>query len=184
MKKLLVLFVVLALATSVSATDVYVDAESGGSNAITVLQGATVVVDLTSNTICGGIGDTEEGEAGWWVTADVGITLPATGDFNDILDTVTSNSLTRLFAIYSGTSEIGVPVGEPIFTFSLTAPSTNGDYDITVNYSATYAAFWDEGANDRYADLIAGTDLTITVIPEPMTIALLGLGGLLLRRKK
>ena len=99
MKKLLILFVVLALAASASAADVYVDAESGGYNAVTVQQGATVVVDLVCNIDMTGIGDTDLGDEGWWVTADSGVTLPASGTFDDVLNSVTSSALTRLYLL-------------------------------------------------------------------------------------
>ena len=182
MKKLLILFIVLSLATEASAVSV---SAISGSAPVILMQGTTITVDLVSDTDMTGIGDTEEGYAGWWITADAGVGLPSNGTFDSFLDTVTSNALSRLFAISTATSGYIAP-GDPFFSFSVTAPSTNGDYDVIVNFSTAYASFWDDTATDRYADLVSGTNLTITVIPEPMTIALLGLGGLLLlgRRSK
>jgi hypothetical protein len=50
-----------------------------------------------------------------------------------------------------------------------------------INYSTTGG-----GANSNWypGELLWGSYAPVTVVPEPMTLALLGLGGLLLRRKK
>ena len=185
MKKLLVLFVVLALAASASAAPVYVDVEeTGGTNAITVEQEETFTVYLVSNIDMTGIGDIDEGDDGWWVTSSsVNLTMPTTGDFNEILDSVTSDDLSRLFAIDTSEDEF-VAAGNEFFSFDVTAGTVDGIYSITVSLDTGAASFWDTVPTDRYEDLVSGTSLTVTVIPEPVTIALLGLGGLLLRRKE
>ena len=179
MKKMLILIVVLALSTSASA--VMVSAVSGGSATIDVAPGATVVVDLVSDTLCTALMDT--GTAGWWVTADSGIGLPTNGTFDSSLDQVTSDALSRLYAgTSSGTAYIDI--GDSIFQFSVTAPTGLGTYDVDMNVNSETASFFDELGAEHYDDLVQGGSLAITVIPEPMTIALLGLGGLFLRRKK
>jgi len=186
MKKLLILFIVLSLATSARATPVTVTlvAHQNGTNAITVNQYDTVTVDLIStDTTCTGISDTDEGDPGWWITADAGIALPADGRFpEDVLDPIEilSTSLDRIMGIFT----VPVAADDWIFAFDVDA-DTIGTFDVYVNFDPDYGSFWDEAANDRWEDVTIGDPLTITVIPEPMTIALLALGGLILlgRRK-
>ena len=80
----------------------------------------------------------------------------------------------------------GIPTYASIYTVSFVA---NGAGTVTVDATSGQ---WDglvaiPGINDGFygSGAIYGLPYAqITVIPEPMTIALLGLGGLLLRRRK
>lgn len=68
-------------------------------------------------------------------------------------------------------------LSSPLFGFYYTAPNYAGTQTISVLENAFFDLNW---------EAISGTmpSMDIKVIPEPATIALLGLGGLLLRRRK
>jgi len=174
MKKMLILAMVLALATSASAVSVSV--VSGGLSAIDVAPGATVVVDLVSDTDCTGI-------VAFNVSGDAALTLPSNGTFNSFLDFVTSDALADLEAISTATSG-SIAAGSSIFSFSFVAPTVVGTYNIDTGFDADWVSFFDAAAVDQWANVVDGDSLAVTVVPEPMTIALLGLGGLFLRRRK
>ena len=72
-----------------------------------------------------------------------------------------------------------VPAGEVLYSFTYTVPDAAGtSVDITAgNVNIAYND-WGEGTS------MGAATLNIVPVPEPMMIALLGLGGLFLRRRK
>ena len=74
--------------------------------------------------------------------------------------------------VSEGPGETAIPVGGDIVTFTLSdlEGSIIGDTYLVELLDASFGS--------------TGLSTTITVVPEPATMALLGLGGLLLRRKK
>ena len=158
MKKLIILLLVLGLATAANATVL-----TWSVDAVTINTDVsdTVVVQLAA--------DDAEGFSSKWVgnysstVADITgvVALAAAGD-----DATVSESTGDWWNI--GSSDSASP-------FNI---ASGDQYDVTIKglVNGTYTVGSDSyGTNDT---------LTITVIPEPMTIALLGLGGLFLRRRK
>jgi len=72
-----------------------------------------------------------------------------------------------------------VDMGSPLATFQFTAPGTAG----TVNLSLLLNSAFDIETDDVSTGVTMGT-VQVNVTPEPMTLAILGLGGLFLRRRK
>jgi hypothetical protein len=61
---------------------------------------------------------------------------------------------------------------EGTVAFTIVAPDQMGDYDLV------WGGVWDG------EDMTGAIGATLTVVPEPITIGLLGLGGLFIRRRK
>jgi hypothetical protein len=160
MKKLLVLVCVLALASMANATTV-----DWSVSAVTVEVGATITVQISASD--NGFYDDI------WVGNDPGGAAEVTS-ITEILNNAGDNGRIDTPAVteYPGWYVVAaIDMSEP---FDSVVAGAQFDAVITG---------LSEGSYDLYCD--AGT-LTVTVvpIPEPATIALLCLGGLLLRKKK
>jgi len=70
-----------------------------------------------------------------------------------------------------------------LFTFDVSLSGTEllGD---SITFGATSVETFLASNFQNFTNNIASVDGTITVVPEPMTLCLLGLGGLFLRRRK
>jgi hypothetical protein len=191
MKKLFVLMLVLGLASAASAAaglqiSVGDDNEPADSE-YTVLVDGTLTLDIHANTDIVGEGD---GEGDWVLICDTalatisgGVTVPY-GDVSlNIMWPASTSGVTGMPDGYDG--DVGtiilfgdtvlIPTGTRLFddiTFTCVA---EGDVVITL---AKINEDW-EWTGDIY-----DTVTIHQIIPEPMTITLLGLGGLLLRRRK
>ncbi|MGA2071701.1 MAG: PEP-CTERM sorting domain-containing protein, partial [Sedimentisphaerales bacterium] len=70
-------------------------------------------------------------------------------------------------------------LGSPLFSFQLTAPNAVGVAHISLIENAFFNDNWEAISPDSMPTM------TVTIsVPEPMTLGLLGLGGLFLRRRK
>jgi hypothetical protein len=182
MKKFLTFVVVLALASSASA--VSISLVSGGASTLTlgtdVTVGQVITVDLISDTGCNGVnsidflnvGQTLGAIAGWQGTMALGI-----GSQNG---TPTGNDIIRANANAQAGAEAGA--GASLYQYTVTVGGLGtltpvmGAYDwfSTLTGPPPYG-YW-------YGPAI--TQNALHIVPEPVTIVLLGLGGLLLRRRK
>jgi hypothetical protein len=164
MRKLLILFLVLGVASTANALLIEVDDLEGESFDVDELTTITVVSEDTSSWL--GYIIIEEGGAG-------------TLENLAILDAAGDSASTGAY------TEVGWGTG-----FELTAAATNNnppiavgtqfslDYVGEVGDTATISLFVDP----EYTTPIASVN--VTVVPEPMTVILLGLGGLFLRRRR
>jgi hypothetical protein len=166
MKKLLVLLMVLGLATTAQA------ALSLNLSATTVGIGGSVTLDVVS--------DDSQQWTGWFVLSEDTYywTNPLAANYSGswAIDASAGDS-------GSATVMSGYPAVYTLQAAGTTTPAYAGtqfSIDITgVQLGTIYLAL--ESTID-YSPIAPG--LTLEVVPEPMTIALFGLGGLFLRRRK
>ncbi|MHB9071134.1 MAG: PEP-CTERM sorting domain-containing protein [Sedimentisphaerales bacterium] len=170
MKKLLLVLVVLALAPLANAGFMIVDA--GGHNSITVAGPGTVTLflvntgtdlmmydvelDADAGAVISGVAVVSGAGAGY-----AGISIPGiTGKQAEVVDGYDNNTL--------------FPVGKVLASFNVAylANTMVSGYDY-MSVSPNFGTLADSS--------VAGFSI---IIPEPATIAVLSLGGLLLRRKK
>jgi len=164
MRKLLILFLVLGVASTANALLIKVDDLEGVSFEVDELTTITVVSEDTSSWL--GYIIIEEGGTGSLENVAI---LDAAGDS----------------ASAGPYTEAGWGTG-----FELTAAATNNNPPIGVGtqFSLDYVgAIGDTATISLFVDpefTIPVASVNVTVVPEPMTIILLGLGGLFLRRRR
>ena len=167
MKKLLVLGLVLALTSMASAV---ITQNPGGGGTYDLMVDTTLTIEISEST------GNQAGMLVYVIVEDGG-------------DGALSNAIATSKAGELGDTtpytESGWGVG-----YELASGSTTGQVEAGVQWTVDYyganvgdscvVSIWDGGGSFVTPD----DYITINVIPEPMTIALLGLGGLFLRRRK
>ena len=194
MKKLLILLLVFGMASASQAA--VVGFSIGGAKEYTASPGETVSIDLVADTAYNG-SEMMAVEGDDWVAANVlnkggtsalpigttGVTI--TGGYLDNYNGV-------LFDYASAYASPAKAAGLVIMSFEYTL-STGWDGSaywvspLVEGTSYEYASGAVDNAALSYARLGELGDIGITgvkLVPEPMTIVLLGLGGLFLRRRK
>lgn len=165
MRKLLILFLVLGLASTANALLIKVDGLEGEFFEVDEQTEITVVSEDTSSWL--GYIIVEEGGTGSLENVAV---LDAAGDLGAAAPYTEAGWGTG----YELTASMG-PAGDPPISvgnqFSL-------DYIGAIGDTATISLFVDP----EYTTPVASVN--VTVVPEPMTVILLGLGGLFLRRRR
>jgi hypothetical protein len=165
MRKLFLLFLVLGLASAANATIIKVDGLEGESFEVDVQATITVVSEDTSSWL--GYLIIEEGGAGSLENVAV---LDAAGDLGAAAPYTEAGWGTG-FELSASMGPAGDPPIAAGTQFSLNYVGEVGD-------TATISLFVDPEFTTPVASV------NITVVPEPMTIILLGLGGLFLRRRR
>jgi hypothetical protein len=175
MRKLLVLMLVLGLASLASASPVSIS----GPTSLTIGQTGTYTISLsgTPRVICFDMDIHLSNElcpsSNWTIIA----TNVDTG-YSYILDPFTTppNYGKEITAAQpTGTN----PIGDDWITFQITnVDQTDNWTDITLEEIAFWDTNWSQILN------MTLNSLSVHNIPEPMTLVLLGLGGLFLRRRK
>ena len=165
MRKLLVLFLVLGLASAANAMLITVDGQEGESFEVDLTTTITVVSEDVSSWL--GYIIIEEGGAG--SLEDV-VVLDAAGDLG-AAEAYTEAGWGTGFQLSASMGPTGNPPIAAGSQFSF-------DYVGAVGDTATISLFLDP----EYTTPVA--TVNITIVPEPMTVILLGLGGLFLRRRR
>jgi hypothetical protein len=166
MKKLLVLALVLSISSMASATLVSINAD-GLDGSIAVMPGAVMTINA--------VGDAASGldyldMAKGFATLSLPIATPAAGDMSGVNDY--STEVLYDFELIAAAGPVSTPVAAGTqFTSTLTVTGNVGD---------TFDVLLIEGSSGIYGTV---QTISFTIIPEPMTMGLLGLGGLFLRRR-
>jgi len=189
MKKFLTLFLVLAVASSASAVSteyqgyyfkMVIDAPAeigiGDTVGVEILAGDSIVSEMLTTVLNVDAGAsisalTISNPGAWsWLNPTNGATVSG-GGYNVNVD---------------GTLPADIAAGSSIYSFSFTTLAAGTvTIDAVSGAWSTFAAAI--GPDDAYysIDPIYGLPYAeLTVVPEPMTFCLLGLGGLFLRRRK
>lgn len=162
MKKVLVLMLVLGMASMASAGLTW------SQSSITLTVGEVGTVQLVSSD--GAMGKV-------WTIADLGVAGLAVSPLANAGDDASA----AVYDTSPASSYYGWAYAEILDSAAPFNNAPGNVFDVTLTGAA-------EGmftmTSDYYSSLGAGDSLMVTVIPEPMTIGLLGLGGLFLRRRK
>ncbi len=169
MRKFLVVALVLGIASAANAVLIYVDGSDPGGS-IEIGEGLTPVISVVSEDGSSWLGYIiiEEGGTGALGNA---VNLDAAGDMGAAspYEEAGWGSGYELTIAASPGGTPAVAVG-PQFTLDYVGGVLGGTATIWLFVDPEYGTPADS--------------VTITVVPEPMTVILLGLGGLLLRRRK
>ena len=179
MKKLLILALVLGMASWAVATPILVDLTLTASGPAT--PGATITVSLSANQTIKNInnidftasGTTTINALGAWIGANTSTSLPGTLVGSTLIDDASAG--------YDAPEPTS---GTTLYTFGVTC-GAEGDVIGMADLGDMPNPNWNMFGDPTDEAIYTLGDLDgITVIPEPATIAILGLGALLLRRRK
>ena len=165
MRKLLVLILVLGLASAANAMLITVDEQQGDSFEVNIKSTITVVSEDASSWF--GYLIIEDGGAG---SLENAVKLDAAGDIGAFSAYIEAGWGTG-FELTASMSPAGVPALAAGSQFSF-------DYLGSIGDTATISLFLDPEFTTPVASV------NVTVVPEPMTVLLLSLGALFLRRRR
>ena len=165
MRKILVLILVLGLASAANAMLITVDEQEGDSFEVDIKSAITVVSEDASSWL--GYIIIEEGGAG---SLENAVKLDAAGDIG-VFSAYTEAGWGTGFELTASMSPAGVPALAAGSQFSF-------DYLGSIGDTATISLFLDPEFTTPVASV------NVTVVPEPMTVLLLSLGALFLRRRR
>jgi hypothetical protein len=197
MRKLLTLVLILAMASmaSAAAVDFYANGVKDLTDCVMPDQAVTITVQADFAVIGLQMATTADGG-----TAQAAGALDAGFDFLNIPGTLRNSAgtgtlfilidkITGAVNVTGGSAPIAA--GTDLYTFTWVAPAAQGTYTIGATPNG-YTNPWFPPPPPAYTVQADGSQgelvnqfnpCTVCVVPEPMTIALLGLGGLFLRRR-
>ncbi len=181
MKKLLVLALVLSLTTLANAA---LTLTIDGPDTLALGEVGTYTIGYTGSA-SGALGGydldiiSDQGAQPFGI--DGGVILTPTTARDTGADIVGINTLSGNYEVSAESFTMAAPVAmaAPLFSVNFTAGMTPG----TANISLILNAAFDTLANDLFGETDASVVKMVTITPEPMTLGLLALGGLFIRRK-
>lgn len=183
MKKLVVLMLVFGLVSVASAGDLTVVGD-GTSGSITVNPYEVITVELIATNW--GLTGPADAFSLLSIGAITGAGTASAPAFHaeltnlPVLGTLVNDGTNMIVGIEAGTAMgdlDGIPDGDAAYSFTLDVGGI-GTYIIDLMNTTVAGAFSPEPLP------LAISALEVNVVPEPMTLGLLGLGGLFLRRRK
>jgi len=181
MKKLLVLVLVLGMASLANATTVTLSIS--GPTSLGLGETGTYTISKSGMDALGVDVDIIADYGTQPYDIDNGAYLPSNAD--PAVSGVGINGASGNYEIWVMDDIDGLDLGTDIGTFDWTAPSVapGGDNIVTLSLinNSVINLSWEVVGIDN-ADVVATEGIEVTV-PEPITLALLGLGGLFIRRR-
>jgi hypothetical protein len=169
MKKLLVLMLVLGLCSTANAALTAIEIDVGGSHvgaSVNVTTGATISLQMYSGNTLTGIAYLDIKDNSLYSLANAQMTTNAGDQRSQAL--APYGSYQEYTLVVSRTAQAPPIVAGTMFLVDFTAGSATGTVKVIL-----------------YDEFVTQMDTTtINIVPEPITITLLGLGGLFLRRRK
>jgi hypothetical protein len=188
MKKLLILAIVVSVASMASASIVLVASNptpiKGETITMTIKTDAseavsTFQVGIIRDDVSGGLAATGTLHSGFTQNTDVGYRGDVLGLGDDAGDIGYMSGAVNPPAYITGTSVVLYT-----YTYTVSPSALPGVINFTIPDTSGSPYFFTSQVGLYPSATVGISGTSVTVIPEPATIALLGLGGLLLRRRK
>jgi len=182
MKNLFVMLVVLALVAAASAGTISLSA----SKTSNISLGETITITIVADCpITGGDIATQIQTTNLSIGSAMTVSLNSALTLVPQAGTIQNTGSVLVGYINPGNLKIGgsIGIGAPAISAGTALWTMTWKADSSAYGSATISATETSVYDDAEEEITSISSVTIHTIPEPMTIALLGLGGLFLRRK-
>jgi len=181
MKKLLITLVLLTMAVAANAGNVGFQVAAGDAKD-SYLPSDIITIEIFSLIDTFGITMDAIGDGGAGGVASAPLVLNAAYTSFPLVGDITNTGGTLIEGVLGATA-VGLPATGVLYSFEYHVPDVPPSTIIEIGPAFPYGWEMNEVTIAAGASVVPDS-LLIHVIPEPMTIALLGLGGLFLRRRR